>query len=115
MDNLQLESGIISLADIVESASRSLTKPTPSKIQKMVHDLVMDRVTSGQMDNSGLTLGEIKTISESFSSTLNSMMHTRVDYPEDDDKAKKQKDTYSEKNESSGTLPEASSEGKGSA
>jgi putative nucleotidyltransferase with HDIG domain len=108
------ESGIISLADIVESASRSLTKPTPSKIQKMVHELVMDRVTSGQMDNSDLTLGEIKTISESFSSTLNSMMHTRVDYPEDDDKVKKQKEASVEKMEISDTLPDASSsEGKG--
>lgn len=109
------ESGIISLADIVESASRSLTKPTPAKIQKLVHELVMERVTSGQMDNSGLTLGEIKTISESFSSTLNSMMHTRIDYPEDDEKEKKLKKTPTKKMNSPETLPEASSEGEGKA
>jgi len=87
------ESGIISLADIVESASRTLKKPTPQRIKKLVDELVMDRVTSGQMDGSDLTLGDIKTICASFSSTLNSMMHTRIDYPEDDEpKRKKSKE-----------------------
>lgn len=85
------ESGIISLADIVESASRSLNKPNPQKIQKLVNELVMARVTAGQMDNSGLTMGEIKTISESFASTIGSMMHTRIDYPGGDSDKKNKK------------------------
>ncbi|NWK54335.1 HDIG domain-containing protein [Verrucomicrobiaceae bacterium N1E253] len=80
------ESGIISLADIVESASRTLKKPNPMKISKLVNELVMARVTSGQMDDSGLTMGDIKIISASFTSTLTSMMHSRIDYPDDDDK-----------------------------
>ena len=86
------ESGIISLADIVESASRSLKKPTPQRIQKLVNELVTDRVVSGQMDGSDLTLGDIKTLCECFASTLTSMMHSRIDYPDDDDlKVKKNK------------------------
>ena len=85
------ESGIISLADIVESASRTLKKPTPQRVNKLVNELVMARVTSGQMDDSGLTLGEIKDICISFSSTLTSMMHTRIDYPEEDGKDSKEK------------------------
>jgi len=86
------ESGIISLADIVESASRSLKKPTPQRIQKLVNELVTDRVVSGQMDGSDLTLGDIKTLCECFASTLTSMMHSRIDYPDDDDlKVKKSK------------------------
>ncbi|MFK7909522.1 MAG: HD family phosphohydrolase [Akkermansiaceae bacterium] len=78
------ESGIISLADCVESASRSLKKPTPQKIRNLVREIVMDRVTSGQLDNSELTMADIKTICESFGSTLRSMMHTRIDYPKDE-------------------------------
>lgn len=78
------ESGIISLADAVESASRSIKKPTPQKIRNLVHDIVMDRVTSGQLDQSELTMGDIKTVCDSFCSTLRSMMHTRIDYPKDD-------------------------------
>ncbi|WP_435894210.1 HD family phosphohydrolase [Oceaniferula spumae] len=86
------ESGIISLADCVESASRSLKKPTPQKIQNLVRDLVMARVTSGQLDDSGLTMGEIKTACDSFASTLRSMMHTRIDYPKDEENGNKPKD-----------------------
>ena len=79
------ESGIISLADCVESASRSLKKPTPQKIRNMVDDIVMARVTSGQLDNCELTMGDIKKACGSFSSTLRSMMHSRIDYPKDED------------------------------
>lgn len=83
------ESGIISLADIVESASRTLKKPTPQRVTKLVHELVMSRVTAGQMDDSGLTMGEIKIICASFVTTLSSMMHSRVDYPEEDEQENK--------------------------
>lgn len=79
------ESGIISLADCVESASRSLSKPNPQKIYNLVHDIVMDRVIDSQLDHSSLTMGEIKQLIDSFSSTLRSMMHTRIDYPKDDE------------------------------
>ena len=86
------ESGIISLADCVESASRSLKKPTPQKIKHLVDDLVMSRVTSGQLDNSGLTMGDIRAACKSFAATLRSMMHTRIDYPKDEESGNKSKD-----------------------
>jgi len=103
------ESGIISLADCVESASRSLKKPTPQKIKNLVNELVMARVTSGQLDNSGLTMGEIKSACNSFSATLRSMMHTRIDYPKDDEIGGKNKD---EKNELTLPLNEVSLRGQ---
>ena len=99
------ESGIISLADIVESASRSLKKPTPQRIRKLVNELVMARVTAGQMDDSGLTMGDIKDISASFASTLSSMMHTRIDYPEEDEKDSKKNESPFEKIEVVEKLP----------
>ena len=49
----------------------------------------MARVTSGQMDGADLTLGALKTICASFTATLSSMMHTRIDYPEDDESKRK--------------------------
>lgn len=100
------ESGIISLADIVESASRSLKKPSPQRINKLVNELVMARVIAGQMDDSGLTMGEIKAICASFASTLSSMMHTRIDYPEEGGKdSKGQKESPVEKIEVIENLP----------
>ena len=44
------ESAIISLADSVESASRSLQKPTPKKIDELIDDIFRDRLNDGQLE-----------------------------------------------------------------
>lgn len=82
------ESGIISLADAIESASRTIRKPTPSKIRALVDELVMKRVSEGQLDNCRLSLRELKQVRESFSTTLRSMLHSRIDYPKEKEKEK---------------------------
>jgi len=75
------ESAIVSLADMVESASRSLEKPTPQKIEQLVQELVEERIADGQLDECDLTLGELKVIAERFQFTLMTMLHTRIAYP----------------------------------
>lgn len=75
------EIAIVSLADSVESASRSLERPTAQRIEDLVNDLVDARIADHQLDESPLTLAELRRISESFRSTLGSMMHSRVAYP----------------------------------
>ena len=82
------ESGIVSLADIVESASRSLKKPTPAKIRALVEDLVDGRVCDGQLNECYLSLRDLAKVKDSFCATLRSMLHTRIDYPKDDDRSK---------------------------
>jgi putative nucleotidyltransferase with HDIG domain len=78
------ESGIIALADSVESASRSLQKPTPAKIRSLVDDIVRAKINDGQLDACPLTLRELALVKDSFSSTLRSMLHSRIDYPKDE-------------------------------
>jgi putative nucleotidyltransferase with HDIG domain len=80
------ESAIVSLADIVESASRSLEKPTPQKIEQLVAELIEERVADGQLDECDLTLGELKIITERFRFTLMTMLHTRIAYPKPESK-----------------------------
>jgi cyclic-di-AMP phosphodiesterase PgpH len=84
------ESGIISLADAVESASRSLEKPTPQKIEQLVTEIVSKRIAEGQLDECDLTLREIKTILETFRFTLQNMLHTRIRYPKDIERAEQE-------------------------
>ncbi len=79
------ESAIISLADSVESASRSLQKPTPKKIDELIDDIFKERLNDGQLDDAALTLADLATIKKSFATTLRSMMHTRIEYPKLDD------------------------------
>ena len=75
------ESAIVSLADAVESASRSLEKPTPQKIESLVNELIDERISDRQLDDCDLTLGELKIIAERFRFTLTMMLHSRIAYP----------------------------------
>lgn len=78
------ESAIISLADAVESASRSLEKPTPQRIEQLVNDIVDSRVADHQLDDCELTFTELREVVESFCFTLKSMLHRRIAYPKKD-------------------------------
>lgn len=76
------ESAVMMLSDAVESASRSLTEPTPARIKSLVHDLAMKRLLDGQFDECGLTLEELKEIERSLVKSLNAVYHGRVKYPD---------------------------------
>ncbi len=78
------EAGVIMLADAVEAASRSLTYPTPSRIESMIQGIVNNIFKDGQLDECELTLKDLHMISKSFSRTLQSTFHSRVDYPDAD-------------------------------
>src|SRR4051795_4765063 len=80
------ESAIVSLADIVESASRSIEKPTPTKIEQLVNELIEERIADGQLDECDLTLGDLRVIAERFRFTLMTMLHSRIAYPKAESK-----------------------------
>lgn len=74
------EAAIISLADAVESASRSLDKPNASRIETLIDAIVQNRVSDGQLDECDLTMAELAKIKASFAKNLLSMMHGRIKY-----------------------------------
>jgi membrane-associated HD superfamily phosphohydrolase len=76
------ENGIVMLADAVESSSRALSVPTPGSLRKLVHDLLMKRLLDGQFEESGLTLTELHLIEESLCKSLIALYHSRIKYPE---------------------------------
>ncbi len=79
------ECAIISLADSVESASRSLEKVTPQRVEQLISEIIRARINDNQLAECDLTLRDLKAIAASFKSTLLSMMHSRVAYPKQDD------------------------------
>ena len=79
------ETGILSLADAIESASRTLKKPNPMRIRTLVDDIVRARLADGQLDDCPLSMRELTKIRESFSNTLRSMMHSRISYTKSED------------------------------
>ncbi len=80
------EMGILLLADSVEAASRSMEKPTPSRIDSLVNDIIESRLHDNQLDDCELTFAELKAIKRSFIFTLTNMLHGRVPYPKDEDR-----------------------------
>jgi len=76
------ETGVMMLADAVESASRSLSEPTPKRIQSLVHGIMMKRVMDGQFDECGLTMSELHIIKASLVKSLLAVHHGRVKYPD---------------------------------
>jgi len=76
------EAAIVMLADSVEAASRSLTKPNPERIAGLVRKIIKDRLADGQLDESALTFKDLDRIAESFIRILQGIFHTRIEYPE---------------------------------
>jgi len=75
------EAAILMLCDAVESATRALTDPTPSRIESLVHELSMKRLQDGQFDESGLTFRELSRVEHRIAKTLSSIYHGRIAYP----------------------------------
>lgn len=77
------ESAILSIADAIESASRTMEKPTHQKIKTLVDDIVKNRINDGQLDRCQLSLADLATVKKSFCKTLRNMLHNRIEYPKE--------------------------------
>ncbi len=82
------EVAITMLSDAVESATRTLTDPTPARIDALVRSLANKRLMDGQFDECDLTFRELSTICESISKTVASIYHGRIRYSSDEDEKK---------------------------
>jgi cyclic-di-AMP phosphodiesterase PgpH len=76
------EAGLVMLADMVEAASRSLSDPTPARINGTVQKIINKVFSDGQLDECELTLKDLHEIAKSFNKTLSGIFHQRVEYPE---------------------------------
>ncbi len=75
------EMGVLMLADGVEAASRTLADPSRQKIRVLLRTLFDDCLQDGQLDETGLTLGELRRVEEAFLRVLTNIYHQRIDYP----------------------------------
>lgn len=80
------EAAIVGIADSVEAAVRSISKPSPERIENIVRQIIKDRLEDGQFDECDLTLKELDTIARVICETLQGIFHSRIEYPEETDK-----------------------------
>ena len=75
------ESAIVMLADITEAAVRTLTKPTPGKMEKFIKQLFQAKIDHGQLAESELSFNELEIIKKAFVKVLAGYYHSRIEYP----------------------------------
>ncbi len=86
------EAGLVLLADQVEAASKTLTDPTPARIQGMVQKIINNVFADGQLDECELTLKDLHLIAKSFNKILSGIFHHRIHYPQSAEKKKAHED-----------------------
>ena len=77
------ETAILMLADAVESAVRAAKNPSNEEIDTIIEKIIKERLNDGQLDDSPLTLKDLKVIGETFSRMLRGMHHKRIKYHND--------------------------------
>lgn len=75
------ETAILMLADAVEAGTRSLARPTPSRIKEITKQIIDKRLLSGELDESDLRLSDLARIREAFVPLLAGIHHARIVYP----------------------------------
>lgn len=78
------ECAIVMLVDSIEAAARTVQAPTPAKFAKLIHQIVLNKIEKGLLNNSSLTMKDIETIEESALKTLSAQYHNRIEYPDED-------------------------------
>jgi hypothetical protein len=77
------EAAVVMLADAVEAASRSLEKPSSSRIEKLAEEIIMDRFKNGQLKNAPITFKDLEIIKKTFIQILAGYFHSRIEYPQE--------------------------------
>lgn len=76
------EAAVLMLADSCEAAVRSLTRPSPSRIETVVRKIIRDKLDDNQLEQSPLTLRDLDRIAGVFTRVLAGTFHQRIEYPE---------------------------------
>jgi cyclic-di-AMP phosphodiesterase PgpH len=76
------ETAILMLADGSEARVRSAEPGSIEEIERIVGETIKSRLDEGQLDESDLTLRDLKEIQAAFVSVLKGVFHPRVKYPE---------------------------------
>lgn len=75
------ETAILMLVDSIEAGARTVDPPTRDKFLEMVQRVIFVKMQQGQLDESGLSVSDIRTLALHITDALVSAYHKRVRYP----------------------------------
>ena len=97
------ETALVMLADGVEARSRAERPETEEEFRALVKDVIDTRLKMGQLDDTPLTMSDLTTIIESFTTTLRGVYHPRIQYPKKDEDTQPAEGEFPEKNHDQST------------
>jgi cyclic-di-AMP phosphodiesterase PgpH len=72
----------------VEAASRSLDEINHQTLDELIQKIINIKLAENQLDECGITLGDLNIIKSSFKEILLSSLHQRPKYPNSEDTKK---------------------------
>jgi len=75
------ETAILMLADGCEARVRATHPKDEAELSEVVKAVIQERIASGQLDDTNLTLQDLDMIATSFTTTLRGIYHPRIEYP----------------------------------
>jgi hypothetical protein len=75
------ETAVVMMADAVEASSRSLKEVSSEKIDKLVEDIINQKIADNQFINADITFKDITAIKNILKKMLMNIYHVRVEYP----------------------------------
>lgn len=76
------EAALVMLADSTEAAVRSIKEPNKKNVEEMIRSIIKGKLDDGQLDECDLTLKDLNTIANAFSSIVMGIFHERIEYPD---------------------------------
>jgi putative nucleotidyltransferase with HDIG domain len=75
------EIAIIQLADSVEAATRAMRDQPFARVKGKVQEVVSGKLRDEQLDESGISLAELRRIEHAFVRSVAAFFHSRIKYP----------------------------------
>lgn len=75
------ETAILMLIDAIEAAARSVEDPTREKFEGVVQRVTNVKLRQGQLDESGLSIEDLRVLQSTLIDTLCNAYHNRIKYP----------------------------------
>ncbi|MCW5838284.1 MAG: HDIG domain-containing protein [Anaerolineales bacterium] len=80
------ETALVMLADGCEARTRAERPKTQEALEALVKSVIDNRLNNGQLDDTTLTMYDLKVIAETFVTGLRGVYHPRLVYPDLDEK-----------------------------
>jgi putative nucleotidyltransferase with HDIG domain len=74
------ETAILMLVDSIEAASRTIDPPDRTQFEAMISRIIFTKLRFGQLDDSGLTMADLRVLLARTSDMLVNMHHHRIKY-----------------------------------